>query len=57
MRAAKSVAEERRKAKAAKDFSSADQLRKTLLGKGFEVRDTKDGGYEVRRISQPPTDT
>ncbi|MFI5207673.1 MAG: cysteine--tRNA ligase [Gemmatimonadales bacterium] len=51
------LAEERRRAKAARDFARADQIRKTLLDKGFEVRDTRDGGFEVRRVTPPPTDT
>jgi cysteinyl-tRNA synthetase len=51
------IADERRKAKWAKDYARADQLRKVLLGKGFEVRDTKDGGFEVRRVTAVPTDT
>jgi cysteinyl-tRNA synthetase len=54
---ARGLAEERRRAKAARDFARADQLRKTLLDKGFEVRDSKDGGFELRRVTPPPTDT
>ncbi len=54
---ASELAEERRRAKAARDFARADQLRKALLDKGFEVRDTKDGGFEVRMVTPPPTDT
>jgi len=54
---AKGMAEERRLAKATRDFKRADEIRKALLDKGFEVRDTKDGGYEVRRVTPPPTDT
>jgi cysteinyl-tRNA synthetase len=54
---ARELAEERRKAKWAKDWGKADQLRKALLDKGFDVRDTKDGGFELRRVTPPPTDT
>jgi cysteinyl-tRNA synthetase len=54
---ARGLAEERRRAKSARDFARADQLRKTLLDKGFEVRDSKDGGFELRRVTPPPTDT
>jgi len=53
---AREMAEERRKAKWAKDWGRADMLRKALLDKGFEVRDTRDGGYELRRVSVGPTD-
>jgi len=54
---AREMAEERRKAKWAKDWGRADQLRKALLDKGFDVRDSKDGGYELRRVSAPPAAT
>lgn len=51
------MAEERRKAKMARDFAKADQIRKALLDMGFEVRDTPDGGFELRRITPPATET
>ncbi len=39
----------RLEAKAAKDFATADRLRKLLQDSGFEVRDRKDGVVEVVR--------
>jgi cysteinyl-tRNA synthetase len=54
---AEGLAAERAKAKAAKDWARADELRKVLLGKGFEVRDRKDGGFDLRRVTPPPTAT
>jgi cysteinyl-tRNA synthetase len=54
---AEGVAAERARAKAAKDWAKADELRKVLLGKGFEVRDRKDGGFDLRRVTPPPTAT
>ena len=54
---AQELAEERKKAKWAKDWGKADQLRKALLDIGFEVRDTPDGGYQLRRVTPPPTET
>jgi cysteinyl-tRNA synthetase len=54
---AEEVAAERARAKAAKDWERADELRKTLLDKGFEVRDRKDGGFELRRVTPPPAAT
>jgi len=51
------LAEERRKAKWAKDWKKADEIRKVLLDKGFDVRDSKDGGFELRRVTPPPTAT
>jgi len=50
---AEGVAAERVKAKAAKDWARADELRKLLLDKGFEVRDRKDGGFDLRRVTPP----
>ncbi len=46
---AREMAEERRRAKAGRDFAKADQLRKAIDEMGFELRDTKDGGFELRR--------
>ncbi len=51
---AREMAEERKRAKWAKDWKRADEVRKALLEKGIEVRDAKDGGYELRRLSGPP---
>ncbi len=38
-------------------FATADALRKTLLAKGFEVRDRKDGGFDLKRVNPSPTAT
>src|SRR4051812_22596290 len=46
---AKEMAEERKRAKWSKDFQRADEIRKALLAKGIEIRDTKDGAYELKR--------
>ncbi len=54
---ARALAEERRKAKMSRNWTRADEVRKLLAAKGFEVRDTRDGGYELRRISPPRADT
>jgi cysteinyl-tRNA synthetase len=48
---ARSLAEQRAAARMARDWTRADELRKVLLSKGFDVRDTKDGGFELRRVS------
>jgi cysteinyl-tRNA synthetase len=50
---AKEMAEERKRAKWSRDFLRADEIRKALLAKGVEVRDSKDGGYELKRIAVP----
>jgi len=47
---ARELGEDRRKAKYSRDFGKADQIRKALMEIGFEVRDTKDGGFELRRV-------
>jgi cysteinyl-tRNA synthetase len=52
---ARAQAEERRRAKGARDFARADQIRTLLLEKGFEVRDAKDGTSEVRRVTSAPS--
>lgn len=54
---ARRLAEERLAAKRARNFARADELRKTLLDKGFEIRDGRDGSYELRRVSGPPAGT
>jgi cysteinyl-tRNA synthetase len=51
---ARAQAEERRQAKTARDFARADQIRQLLLARGFEVRDARDGSFEVRRVSGGP---
>jgi cysteinyl-tRNA synthetase len=54
---ARDVAERRLRAKRERDFATADKLRKLLQEKGFEVRDTKDGGFELRRLTPPAGST
>ncbi len=49
---AKEMAEERKRAKWSRDFQRADDVRKAMLEKGFEVRDARDGTYEIRRVDQ-----
>ena len=51
---ARGQAEERRQARAARDFARADRIRRLLLERGFEVRDARDGSCEVRRIAAAP---
>lgn len=41
------LAEERKNAKINKDFAKADELRKKIEGKGYEIKDTKDG-YSIK---------
>jgi len=48
------LAGQRAQAKKEKDWARADRFRKLLLDNGFEVRDTKDGGFELRRVAAPP---
>ena len=43
------LAEQRRAARAAKDFSGADRLRDEILALGWEVRDDPGGYRLVRR--------
>ena len=43
---------QRRKAKAARDYSEADRIRGLLRSAGWEVRDAKDGSVEVVRIAR-----
>ncbi len=45
---AEELAEERKKAKWSKDWAKADQLRLAIDELGYIVRDTKDGGFEIR---------
>ena len=40
--------EERVKAKANKDWATSDKIRNELTALGFEIKDTKDGGFEWR---------
>ncbi|MDP3774130.1 MAG: cysteine--tRNA ligase [Gemmatimonadales bacterium] len=51
------LAEARKDARVKKNWQRADELRKLLIEKGFDVRDSKDGGYELRRVTEPPTTT
>jgi cysteinyl-tRNA synthetase len=55
--AARVLAEERVRHRREKNWAKADEVRKRLLEKGFDVRDTKDGGYELRRINRGPAAT
>jgi cysteinyl-tRNA synthetase len=41
------LAEQRRAARAAKDFAGADRLRDAILALGWEVRDEPDGGHRL----------
>ena len=43
------LAEKRKEAKKNKDFKSADDLRKQILEKGYEIKDTKGGEYEIKK--------
>jgi len=43
------LAEQRRAARAAKDFAGADRLRDAILALGWEVRDEPDGGHRLVR--------
>jgi cysteinyl-tRNA synthetase len=45
------LAAEREEARGARDFDRADRLRDELLGRGWEIRDTSEGGRLVRRES------
>jgi cysteinyl-tRNA synthetase len=47
---ARARAQARADAKRARDYARADQIRKELLDRGFEIRDGKDGSFEVVRI-------
>ncbi|HEY2804738.1 MAG TPA: cysteine--tRNA ligase [Gemmatimonadales bacterium] len=47
------LAEERKKAKWSKDWKKADEFRLAIDELGYDVRDTKDGGFELRS-KQPP---
>ncbi len=42
------LAEKRKEAKSNKDFKSADELRNLILEKGYEIKDIKGGGYEIK---------
>jgi len=44
------LAEERLKAKEAKDWDKADKLRKEIEAKGYRLIDTKDG-FEIKKTS------
>ena len=45
----RALADERAKAKKAKDFASADSIRNKIMELGFSIKDTA-GGYELSRI-------
>ncbi len=45
----RAVAEERRAARAAKDWAKSDELRETLKGMGYAVKDSKEG-YTLEKI-------
>ena len=46
------LADERKKAKAGKDFAAADALRKELAAKGWNMRDNKDGSYVLEPMKK-----
>ena len=46
----KKLAEERWQAKKDRNFEKADELRKEILEKGFEIKDSKDG-YEILKLN------
>jgi cysteinyl-tRNA synthetase len=52
---ARDVAGRRAAAKRERNWVRADELRRLLLEKGFEVRDTKDGGFELRKVAARST--
>ena len=43
------IAEERKAARAAKDWAKSDELREKLAGLGYQVKDKKDG-YELSKL-------
>jgi cysteinyl-tRNA synthetase len=46
------LAEERLQARHAKDWGRADALREKIRALGFSVEDTKNGGYELKKIEK-----
>ena len=44
------LAEKRKDAKKNKDFTSADELRKKILEKGYEIKDSKSGEYVITKV-------
>ena len=48
----KAMAEERKKAKADKNWSTADEIREAIAAKNFVVEDTTDGGYRIKRMEK-----
>ena len=44
----KKLAQEREKARLAKDFKKSDELRKTISEKGYNVKDTNEG-YKISK--------
>jgi cysteinyl-tRNA synthetase len=45
-------ARERAAARGRREWARADALRADILALGFDVRDTKDGGFELRRLTE-----
>ncbi len=50
---ARRIAEARAAARRRKDWATADRARQLLAEHGFEVRDTRDGGVELRTVAKP----
>jgi cysteinyl-tRNA synthetase len=51
---ARRMAEARARARGRRDWKVADEARRLLAEQGFEVRDTKDGGVELRPLGARP---
>jgi cysteinyl-tRNA synthetase len=47
---ARRMAQARARARWRKDWATADEARRLLVERGFEVRDTREGAVEVRRV-------
>jgi cysteinyl-tRNA synthetase len=54
---ARRIALLRAAARSSGDWARADAARKLLMENGFEVRDRKDGGFELRGLNKPPDAT
>jgi cysteinyl-tRNA synthetase len=48
--------DEREQARKARDFRRADELRRELEARGYEIRDSKDGPRLMPRRGFPPVD-
>lgn len=46
------MAEERKKAKAAKNWAVADEIREAITAKNFAIEDTPDGGYRIKSMEK-----